>query len=96
MFEFNVNNLNTFNLFRERSKYKYKIDDIIIDCIYNEKTNNIYFNSLNNIYNGFIQNNELIVNESYLLIINKDPLQLLALFRQMKIWILLLNLAKIK
>jgi hypothetical protein len=76
LFEFNVNNLNTFNLFRERSKYKYKIDDIVIYCIYNEKTNNIYFNSLNNIYNGFIQNNELIVKESYLLIINKDPFSL--------------------
>lgn len=63
-------------LMRTRSSYNYKTNDIITDCYYNEKSNIIYFNSLSKIYSGYIDNNSLIINETYLLIIEKDPFSL--------------------
>lgn len=64
------------SIFRERSTYVYKVNDIIIDCVFDEVCNFIYFNSMEKIYTGLIKNDELKINQTYLLIIEKDPFSL--------------------
>ena len=63
-------------IIRSRSTYNYKVNDIIIDCYYNENSNLIYFNSLLKIYSGQVNKNEIFINETYLLIIQRDPFSL--------------------
>ena len=67
------NEIMPLTFFRERSRYTYNINEIVIDCYINDDENKIIFNSLNKIYTGYFSNNKIIINHTYLLMIEKDP-----------------------
>ena len=75
---FNINNVPTLldNFLRQRSEYSYKINDIIIDCVYKENENKIYFNSLYKFYSGNIENRLFNIKQSQILLIENDPFSL--------------------
>lgn len=75
---FNINTEITLleSFFRQRAQYSYKINDIIICCVYKENENKIYFNSLYKFYSGSIENGQFNIKQSQILLIENDPFSL--------------------
>ena len=63
-------------MFRERANFIYKLKDIVYNCYINDNNNTIIFNSNKNIYLGKIDNNQLLINKTFLLVIEQDPFSL--------------------